>query len=181
MFHPGIIVLYVFGGNLNLASSTLVFVRPLLVWEPLPRTWLAGPLAGWSRLFSVLISALFPLCTPHRGMKPSLPPPPPSPPSPPLYHPGITLSCFALFYYLVFLACFLDLAESPKKAHRKEGAPQLRSVEQKEGIHQKQSDFQGNPAQRAAGSMRPQHEPSSVPRLVARCGTRAAPRRPVVV
>lgn len=46
-------------------------------------------------------------------------------------------------YYLVFLACFLDLAESSKKAHGTEGPPQLRSC-QKEGSHQKQSDLQGN-------------------------------------
>lgn len=46
-------------------------------------------------------------------------------------------------YYLVFLACFLDLAESTKKAHGTEGTPQLRRC-QKEGSHQKQSDLQGN-------------------------------------
>lgn len=46
-------------------------------------------------------------------------------------------------YYLVFLACFLDLAESSKKAHGTARTPQLRTY-QKEGWHQKQSDLQGN-------------------------------------
>lgn len=46
-------------------------------------------------------------------------------------------------YYLVFLACFLDLAESSKKAHGKKGTSELRLC-QKEGAHQKQSDLQGN-------------------------------------
>lgn len=47
-------------------------------------------------------------------------------------------------YYLVFLACFLDLAESSKKAHGTEGTSQLRRCPQKEGWHQKQSNLQGN-------------------------------------
>lgn len=46
-------------------------------------------------------------------------------------------------YYLVFLACFLDLAESTKKAHGTEGTSRHRRSK-KEGWHQKQSDLQGN-------------------------------------
>lgn len=46
-------------------------------------------------------------------------------------------------YYLVFLACFLDLAESSKKAHGAEGTSEL-GHSQKEGWRQKQSNLQGN-------------------------------------
>lgn len=74
-------------------------------------------------------------------------------------------------YYLVFLACFLDLAESSKKAHGTEGTPQLRSC-QKEGSHQKQSDLQGNQGR---------HEPArmcSFARLAC-CRRRRASYRPL--
>lgn len=54
-------------------------------------------------------------------------------------------------YYLVFLACFLDLAESSKKAHRTEGTSGLRHSK-KEGCNQKQSNLQGNPGSARTGA-----------------------------